>query len=104
MNEPTESYWWIAPAGSPYAAQDGSATAPYLKAAYAAVKSVNAGLTIVAPALGDGGRHGFNAFTFFENLYANGCRASVCWDVLSIHNYAWEDPKTPNPPTKKTSG
>jgi hypothetical protein len=101
MNEPDQAYWWEAPPGSPYAAQDGSAAAQYLKAAYAAVKSADPALTIVAPAVGDGGRHHFNAFRFFENLYANGCRLHVCWDVISVHNYAWQDPSMPQPADKE---
>jgi hypothetical protein len=25
-------------------------------------------------------------------MYAAGCRTGTCWDVLSVHNYAWVDP------------
>lgn len=101
MNEPNQTYWWFAQPGSPYAATDGSAAATYLRAAYAAVKRANPRLTIVAPALGNGGRHHINIFQYFVNLYAAGCRAGACWDVLSVHNYAWTDPGIPEPATKE---
>lgn len=101
MNEPTQSYWWEAPAGNPYAARDGSATAAYLLRAYAAVKLADPSLKVVAPALGDGGSHNVNAFTFFDNLYTAGCRTGRCWDIVSIHNYAWVDPSILQPPTKE---
>jgi hypothetical protein len=62
-----------------------------MRAAYAAIKSVAPHITVVGPALADGG-HSTDPRTFLENLYANGCRRGACWDVLSVHNYDWESP------------
>jgi len=87
FNEPNGSGFWMNRNAS-YAATDGSATAPYMSAAYAAVKSAAPQLIVVGPAL-DGGSA---ASQFLSNLYAHGCRTGECWDVLSVHNYGWRNP------------
>ena len=99
MNEPNQAYWW---AGAPaeYASDDGTATAAYLKSAYAAVKRNNPSLTVVGPGLASGGPQHHPFPDFLTNLYAAGCRTGVCWDVLSVHVYPWAtDPTTPEPAT-----
>jgi hypothetical protein len=97
FNEPNLTGWWSSP-NPAYAATDGSATAQYMLAAYAAAKSANPGITVVGPALADGGPD-LDPRTFLTTMYANGCRAGTCWDVLSVHNYAWVDPDYAMPAT-----
>jgi len=91
FNEPNLDGWWTNPADPAYASNDGSAAAAYLHGAYAAIKAVTPSLTVVAPALAAGGKE-VDPRTFFEHLYASGCRRGACWDVLSVHNYRWENP------------
>jgi hypothetical protein len=91
FNEPNLIGWWVNRADPAYADPDGSAAAAYMHAAYAAIKSASARLTVVGPALGSGG-HEVDPRAFFERLYTDGCRRGVCWDVLSIHNYRWVNP------------
>ena len=91
FNEPNMTGWWKNPGDPAYAADDGSAAAVYLHGAYAAIKSAAPRLTVVAPALASGGRE-TDPRTFFEHLYGAGCRRGACWDVLSVHNYRWENP------------
>jgi hypothetical protein len=62
-----------------------------MKAAYAAIKKANPQLTVVGPALATGGWH-TNAAQFLQTMYNHGCRTGSCWDVMSIHNYAWINP------------
>ena len=90
FNEPNLSGWWSSP-NPAYAATDGSATAQYMLAGYAAAKNANPAITVVGPALSDGGT-GVDPRTFLTNMYAAGCRTGTCWDLLSVHNYAWVDP------------
>jgi hypothetical protein len=89
FNEPNLSGWWSV-SNPAYAASDGSATALYMRAGYAAAKAANPSITIVGPALADGG--GLDPRTFLTNMYTAGCRTRTCWDVLSVHPYAWLDP------------
>jgi Malectin domain/Glycosyl hydrolase catalytic core len=91
FNEPNTSGWWTSPTAQ-YAATDGSATAVYMLAAYRAAKAANPGITIVGPALTDGGTGNGDPRPFLTTMYANGCRTGTCWDVLSVHPYAWADP------------
>ena len=94
MNEPNNHGWGSFPVNGDYtqrADESGATAALYLKAAYAAVKSAHPQLTIVGPAIADGG-HSTDPRAFLETLYANGCRRGTCWDVLSVHNYDWENP------------
>jgi hypothetical protein len=49
-------------------------------------------MTIVGPALSDGGTGVLDPRTFLQNMYAAGCRTGTCWDVLSVHDYAWMNP------------
>lgn len=63
-----------------------------MQAAYAAAKAANPTLTIVGPGLADGGGNSVDPRTFLTQMYASGCRTAVCWDVLSVHPYAWIDP------------
>jgi hypothetical protein len=96
FNEPNLRGWWKNEGDPGYAATDGSATAQYMRAAYAAVKSAAARLTVVGPALAGGGSL-TDPRTFFDNLYSNGCRRGACWDVVSVHNYRWENPTFAQP-------
>jgi hypothetical protein len=91
FNEPNLHGWWSNPGDPAYAATDGSAAALYLHGAYRAIKAAAPALTIVAPALASGG-HEVDPRAFFTQLYASGCRRGACWDVLSVHNYRWDDP------------
>jgi hypothetical protein len=90
FNEPNTSGWWTSP-NPAYAATDGSATAAYMLAAYAAAKAANPQIVVVGPALGDGGTE-TDPRTFLTNMYAAGCHTGACWDVLSVHPYAWLNP------------
>jgi hypothetical protein len=91
FNEPNLDGWWKNPGDPAFAANDGSAAAQYLRGAYVAIKAAAPALTVVAPALASGG-HEVDPRTFFANLYDGGCRRGACWDVLSVHNYRWENP------------
>jgi hypothetical protein len=93
FNEPNNHGWGTFPVNGSYVRSDesGIEAARYMRAAYAAIKSVAPHITVVGPALADGG-HSTDPRTFLENLYANGCRRGACWDVLSVHNYDWESP------------
>jgi hypothetical protein len=92
FNEPNLHGWWDYPvAGAQYDDHSGAATAIYMKAAYAAIKAVNPRLTVVGPALATGGWH-TNAQKFLTAMYDAGCKTGTCWDVLSVHNYAWMNP------------
>jgi hypothetical protein len=90
FNEPNLNGWWTShnPA---YAARDGSATAQYMRAAYTAIKQHGPAITVVGPALADGGTM-VDPRKFLEGMYAAGCRRGACWDVLSVHNYRWVNP------------
>jgi len=90
FNEPNLHGWWTN-YNPQYANRDGSATAVYMKAAYAAVKQTAPKLTVVGPALADGG-HDVDPRKFLETMYGTGCRLGTCWDVLSVHNYRWYNP------------
>jgi hypothetical protein len=103
FNEPNEHGWGSFPVNGSYdtpADESGREAARYMRAAYAAIKSVNPRLTVVGPAIADGG-HSTDPRGFLENMYAAGCRRGVCWDVLSVHNYDWEDPDI-NPDHSRT--
>jgi hypothetical protein len=91
FNEPNLRTWWTSP-NPAYAATDGSATAAYMIAGYAAAKAANPRLTVVGPGLADGGTDTVDPRAFLTTMYAAGCRTGVCWDVLSVHPYAWIDP------------
>jgi hypothetical protein len=94
FNEPNNHGWGSFPVNGSYetrADESGRVAASYMRAAYAAIKSVAPHITVVGPAIADGGRS-TDPRTFLENMYAAGCRRGVCWDVLSVHNYDWEDP------------
>lgn len=91
FNEPNLRSWWTSPTAT-YAATDGSAAAAYMIAAYAAAKAANPALTVVGPGLADGGGNTVDPRSFLTQMYASGCRTGVCWDMLSVHPYAWIDP------------
>jgi hypothetical protein len=97
FNEPNLHGWWSAK-NPAYAATDGSATALYMRAAYAAVKRSGGQLTVVGPALADGGRM-IDPRKFLATMYDTGCRRGACWDVLSTHNYRWQNPTFPVDPS-----
>ncbi len=90
FNEPNDAGWWVAP--PPYDDRTGGATAAYMAAAYAAIKAAAPGMTVVGPALGDGGGDAVDPRTFLRNMILAGCATNRCWDVLSVHNYAWMNP------------
>jgi hypothetical protein len=90
FNEPNLQGWWTNP-NPAYAATNGSATAAYMLAGYAAAKAANPAITVVGPALSDGG-NAVDPRTFLTTMYGAGCRTGRCWDVLSVHPYAWVDP------------
>lgn len=90
FNEPNGRGGWH-PGTPAYANPDGSGAAPFMRAAYAAIKSANPNLMVVAGALATGGHH-VDSRSFLDNAYAVGCRLHVCWDELSIHNYRWATP------------
>jgi hypothetical protein len=90
FNEPNLSGWWNN-ANPAYAKNDGSSAAAYMKAAYAAIKHAAPHMMVVGPGAANGGPH-VSLATFFNNLYANGCRTGVCWDEISLHNYRPDNP------------
>lgn len=94
FNEPNMRGWWKNEGDARYAATDGSAAAQYMRAAYAAIKRRAPHVAVVGPALAGGGSL-TDPRTFFENLYSDGCRRGVCWDIISVHNYRWENPTDP---------
>jgi hypothetical protein len=96
FNEPNLRGWWDNTGDPGYAATDGSATAEYMRSAYDTIKRADPGIIVVGPALASGG-HEVDPRTFFDTLYTNGCRRGVCWDVISVHNYRWENPTFPAP-------
>jgi hypothetical protein len=51
----------------------------------------NPTITVVGPALSAGGTE-VDPRAFLTTMYGQGCRYQTCWDVLSVHPYAWNDP------------
>lgn len=96
FNEPNDGGGWgNFPVNGNYGDVDtsGAQAAVYMKAAYSAIKSVDPKMTVVGPALGDGGTTGgTDPRTFLQTLLNNGCGPGTCYDVLSVHNYDWENP------------
>src|SRR5579872_361530 len=90
FNEPNLNGWWRN-ANPEYASRAGDAAATYMKAAYAAIKQAAPQLTVVGPALADGGTD-VDPRKFLVAMYDGGCGRGKCWDVLSIHNYRWYNP------------
>lgn len=90
FNEPNLDGWWTN-TNALYAGKDGSATAAYAQAAYAAIKAANPAMIVVGPALGDGGPT-IDPRTFLTTMMQHGCRVGTCWDALSVHTYRWSDP------------
>ncbi len=92
FNEPNLGGWWYYTGPDPaYGDQSGRAAALYMRAAYAAIKRAAPKMTVVGPALADGG-HEVDPRKYFSAMYAAGCRRGVCWDVISVHNYRWVNP------------
>jgi hypothetical protein len=92
FNEPNLHGWWRYPGNDPVLGnRSGIGAAHYMAAAYEAVKSAAPRMTVVGPALSDGGTE-TDPRLFLENMYANGCGRGKCWDVLSVHNYSWMNP------------
>lgn len=92
FNEPNLHGGWKPGLTSKYAGRgDGDALAPFMRAAYAAVKTANPNLIVVSGALATGGHH-VDSRVVLANLYASGCQVGVCWDELSVHNYRWSSP------------
>ncbi len=78
---------------------DGVAMAGYLKSCYSAIKAVAPNLRVFAPGVATGGGTAVGFLTYVHHLYQNGCRTGICWDVLTLHNYAWgADPAAPYVP------
>jgi len=92
FNEPNTRApnWWSA-SDDTSVTSDGTGTAAYMKAAYAAIKAVYPKVRVVGPSLASGGDH-TDSRQFLTTLYREGCHAGTCWDILSVHNYDWEDP------------
>jgi hypothetical protein len=102
FNEPNDGGGWgNFPVAGNYANIDtsGAEAALYMKDAYAAIKSVDPRMTVVGPALGDGGSGAVDPRTFLQTLLANGCGPGTCYDVLSVHNYDWENPTVAKDPS-----
>lgn len=95
FNEPNLHGGWKPGETSKYAGNgdrgDGDSLAPFMRAAYAAVKAANPALMVVSGAFATGGRH-LDSRVVLANAYAAGCRTGVCWDELSVHNYRWASP------------
>jgi hypothetical protein len=92
FNEPNLHGWWRYPGDDPELGnRSGSGAAHYMAPAYAAIKAAAPDMTVVGPALSDGGTE-TDPRAFLEELYANGCGRGKCWDVLSVHNYSWMNP------------
>lgn len=93
FNEPNNQGWGDFPVNGNYATTDrsGKEASVYMKAAYAAVKAADSGMTVVGPALADGGTT-TDPRKFLPVMIQNGCRPHTCYDVLSVHNYDWENP------------
>jgi hypothetical protein len=92
FNEPNLHGWWRYPGDdAALAKRSGSGAALYMKPAYEAIKAAAPNVTVVGPALSDGGTE-TDPRQFLEELYANGCGRGKCWDVLSVHNYSWMNP------------
>jgi Glycosyl hydrolase catalytic core len=103
FNEPNNRGWGSFPVGGSYESstdESGREAALYMRAAYTAVKRSAPDLTVVGPAIADGGSS-TDPRTFLQNMYDAGCRRGTCWDVLSVHNYAWSDPDS-NPDHSRT--
>jgi len=81
------------PLPGPYAATDGTGAAPFMRAAYVAIKAANPNLIVVAGALAAGGHH-VGVKTWMNGAMDAGCKIGVCWDELSIHNYRWAEPSS----------
>lgn len=90
LNEPNQCYWWITATYGCTNLDNGTDAATYLKAGYAAAKKANPHITVVAVALANGGHIGKTSpLDYFANMYVEGCKTGVCWDVVSVHNFAW---------------
>ncbi len=92
FNEPNLGGWWdYTGSAVAFADQSGAGAALYMKAAYAAIKLAAPKMTVVGPALSDGGKD-VDPRKYLRAMYGAGCRRGVCWDVLSVHNYRWLNP------------
>jgi hypothetical protein len=93
FNEANNNGWGSFPVGGNYAQTDrsGAEASVYMKAAYAAIKAVDPQMTVVGPALADGGTT-TDPRKFLPTMLQNGCGPGTCYDVLSVHNYDWENP------------
>jgi hypothetical protein len=93
FNEPNNSGWGTFPVGGNYATTDrsGAEASVYMSAAYAAIKSVDPRMTVVGPALSDGGTT-TDPRKFLQTMISDGCHPGTCYDVFSVHNYDWENP------------
>ncbi len=100
FNEPNLPGWGTFPVDGDYSKTDqtGVEAAVYMKAAYAAIKSVDPAITVVGPALSDGGGGVVDPRTFLKAMLGNGCKPGTCFDVISVHNYDWENPALPKLP------
>jgi hypothetical protein len=102
LNEPNDAGGWgNFPIAGNYSKIDttGAEAAVYMKAAYAAIKSVDPNMTVVGPALSDGGSGVIDPRTYLQTLLTNGCGPGTCYDVLSVHNYDWVNPTAAENPT-----
>jgi hypothetical protein len=100
FNEPNNQGWGNFPVNGNYGQIDrsGAEASVYMKAAYAAIKAVDPKMTVVGPALADGGTT-TDPRKFLPVMISNGCRPGTCYDVLSVHNYDWENPTLAKAPS-----
>jgi hypothetical protein len=93
FNEANNAGWGNFPVSGNYAQIDrsGAEASVYMKAAYAAIKAIDPRMTVVGPALADGGTT-TDPRKFLPTMLQNGCGPGTCYDVLSVHNYDWENP------------
>ncbi len=96
-NEPNLDGNWKCSARNVYCSgapnpEDGNNAAQYMIDAYGAIKAADPLMVVVGPALAGAGPNYVPVKTFAENLYRNGCKTAVCWDVVSTHDYQWTDP------------
>jgi hypothetical protein len=99
FNEPNNPGYWT-PRGNTsslynpaYLDQTGVAAALYAKACYAAIKRYSPGVTVLGPALEQGGRNSpTDMRTFLQTMYNSGCRTGTCWDYIAVHDYEFFDP------------
>lgn len=90
FNEPNLNGGWE-PGTPTFASTQGDGAAPFMRAAYGAIKVANPNLMVVSGALAAGGHH-VDPRAWITGAYNAGCKLGVCWDEISQHNYRWNAP------------